>query len=134
MDLELSLQWESAHVFHGQSPAGGRIVLDGSSKAGASPVEAVAFALAGCMSIDIVDILHKGRFKIAAFCCDVAAQRRTEPPRRITAVRLTFHVKGDTTEDRLVRAIELSKERYCSVWHTLQTDIEFETAFRLEAE
>ena len=43
------------------------LILDGDSEAGPSPVQLLAIALAGCMAIDVVDILRKGRHAINAF-------------------------------------------------------------------
>jgi putative redox protein len=38
-------------------------------------------------------------------------------------------VRGDVPPDRVERALELSRERYCSVWHSLRSDIDFRTSF-----
>jgi putative redox protein len=42
-------------------------------------------------------------------------------------------VKGDVPRDKVERAIALSREKYCSVWHSLRADIAFTTSFELEA-
>jgi uncharacterized OsmC-like protein len=44
-------------------------------------------------------------------------------------VRLTFVLDGPSSEERskVDRAIELSREKYCSVLHSLRSDLEFET-------
>ena len=50
-------------------------------------------------------------------------------PRKITGFDLHFLVAGDVPEDRIARAIELSREKYCSVWHSLHPAIDFKTSF-----
>jgi len=40
-------------------------------------------------------------------------------------------VRGDVPADRVERAIALSRERYCSVWHSLRQDIDFRTSFEV---
>ena len=50
-------------------------------------------------------------------------------PRKIIGLDLHFVVKGDVPEDRVARAIALSKEKYCSVWHSLDPAIDFKTSF-----
>jgi uncharacterized OsmC-like protein len=40
-------------------------------------------------------------------------------------------VRGDVPPDRVERALELSRERYCSVWHSLRSDIDFRTSFEV---
>ena len=83
------------------------------------------------MAIDVVDILTKGRLPLKAFTARLDGQRAAEPPRRLTAVRLHFKVRGDVPPDRVERAIALSREKYCSVWHSLRQDIDFQTSFEI---
>ncbi len=42
-------------------------------------------------------------------------------------------MQGEIPPDRVERAIQLSRERYCSVWHSLNPDIEFKTSFEIVA-
>ena len=127
-DVSLELIWQGGQRFWGTS---GEVsmTLDGKREAGPSPVQAVAFALAGCMAIDVVDVIEKGRLPLKALSCDLRAFRADEPPRRMTGVELHFLVRGDVPDDRVARAIELSREKYCSVWHSLHPSIEFKTSF-----
>ena len=122
------LVWVDALRF-GATSGDVALVLDGDSAAGPSPVQALAFALAGCMSIDVVDIIRKGRHSLTAFRTTIAADRAPDPPRRLLAVRLHFHVHGAVPEAAVERAISLSREKYCSVWHSLREDIGLTTSF-----
>lgn len=106
-------------------------VIDGDSTAGPSPVQMLVLALAGCMAIDIVDIIRKGRHPLSAFRTTIAGERAPEPPRRLLKVALTFHVHGAVPAASVERAIVLSREKYCSVWHSLREDIELATTFDL---
>lgn len=106
-------------------------VVDGDSTAGPSPVQMLVIALAGCMSIDIIDILRKGRHPLSAFRASITSERAAEPPRRILTADLRFHIRGDVPVAAVERAIALSREKYCSVWHSLRTDIQLTTAYDL---
>jgi putative redox protein len=106
-------------------------VVDGDSAAGPSPVQMLVIGLAGCMSIDIVDIIRKGRHPLAGFRATVDATRAPEPPRRVVSAALHFHIRGDVPAAAVERAIALSRDKYCSVWHSLRSDIELTTAFDL---
>lgn len=86
------------------------------------------------MATDVVDILAKGRLPLLALTAGVDARRASDQPKRLTAVRLHFTVRGDLPADRIERAIELSREKYCSVWHSLRQDIEFQTSFEVRRE
>jgi putative redox protein len=128
--LTAELVWSDALKF-GATSGNIAIVLDGDSVAGPSPVQTLALSLAGCMSIDIVDILRKGRHPLTAFRTSISVDRATEPPRRLLAVSLHFHVHGAVPEPAVERAIDLSREKYCSVWHSLRQDIELTTRFHI---
>ena len=107
------------------------LVVDSARRAGLSPTQALAVSLAGCMAMDVVDILQKGRFAVDGVKARLASERRAEAPRYVTRVALHFVVTGDVPADRVERAIELSRERYCSVWHSLRPDIDFRTSFEI---
>ena len=62
--VSLDLVWEGDLRFRGRSD-GVEVGLDGDGRQGPSPVQALAFALAGCMAIDVVHILRKGRLDAA---------------------------------------------------------------------
>ena len=56
-----------------------------------------------------------------------------EPPRRFTAIRLRYAISGvaPADEGKVQRAVDLSRDKYCSVWHTLKDDIELSIAVEL---
>jgi putative redox protein len=83
------------------------------------------------MAMDVVDILRKGRFALDGLAAHLESERRAEPPRHLTRVALRFEVRGSVPPDRVERAIELSRQRYCSVWHSLRPDIELQTSFEI---
>lgn len=126
----LELVWEHDLVFAGRS-ADATIVLDSAGQAGPSPVQALAFALAGCMGMDIVHMLRKGRHDLRGLRVALTAERAQENPHRITAVSMAFDVTGPVPRDQVERAIALSHEKYCSVWHSMRQDIPIETRFTI---
>ena len=107
------------------------IVVDGDNVAGPSPVQLLGIALAGCMATDVVDILRKGRHPLTGLRASLTGERAPEPPRRLTKVQLHFHLHGAVPETAVERALALSHDKYCSVWHSLRQDIEFATSFDL---
>jgi uncharacterized OsmC-like protein len=44
-------------------------------------------------------------------------------------VTLRFRIEGAVPEAAVERAIALSRDKYCSVWHSLRQDITLTTAF-----
>lgn len=120
-DIVVEGKWVGGLRFEIAGKAGRPVLLDGDGVAGVSPVETLAVALAGCMAADVVDILTKMRVPLEALAIRIEGDRRAEPPRRYTALRLFFRVEGVAPEDgdKLQRAVDLSREKYCSVLHTL---------------
>jgi putative redox protein len=120
----VELVWEHDLVFSGRS---GHVMmtLDSASAAGPSPMQTLAFALAGCMAMDVVHVLRKGRYDMRGLSAGLTATRAAEEPRRFTAVNLHFAITGVVPDEKVARAIELSRDKYCSVWHSMRQDIEF---------
>jgi putative redox protein len=108
-----------------------RLVLDGDSAAGPSPVQTLAFSIAGCMAMDVVDIVRKGRHPVRAMEAEFSGDRAENPPRRFIAIRLKFVVHGDVPGQAVERAIALSREKYCSVSTSLRPDIDFITSYEV---
>lgn len=129
--MAASLAWAGDLTFTATSGSQ-RITLDGNSTAGPSPVQALAFAIAGCMAADVIDILVKGRHAIRALDVAFHGDRAQSPPHRFTTVNLTFVVRGDVSNDVVQRAISLSHEKYCSVSNSLRGDIAFTTEFEVQ--
>ena len=125
------LRWTGeGRVFSGQIGSGPTVTIDSASKAGPSSTESLLLGLMGCMSIDLLVVLEKGRVTLNSLETRVEAERAPDPPKYFTRVRLTFVLDGPSPEDRpkVDRAIKLSREKYCSVLHSLRPDLEFETA------
>jgi putative redox protein len=126
--VSLSLEWKGGLRFAG-SAAGRELMVDGDGAAGVSPVQALAFALAGCMAADVVHILTRSRVPPRALRVALTGQRAEQDPRRFVRIELRFELAGDVPADKVERALALSRERYCSVWHSLRPDIDLVTGF-----
>lgn len=128
--LEVDLEWTGDLRFEGR--AGPRTIrLDGDAKEAPSPVSTLAASLAGCMGIDVVHILERMRTPAGSLRVSLRAVRAPEDPRRLVSVELRYEVGGDVPERNVRRALELSRDEYCSVWHSLRPDIELTTDFEV---
>ena len=119
------LVWDRDLIFTGTS-AKASIVLDSAGLAGPSPVQTLAFALAGCMAMDVVHVIRKGRHDLRGCRVELVGERAPMDPRRFTAIALRFSITGTVPREAVDRAIELSREKYCSVWHSMRQDIPLE--------
>ena len=126
----VELEWQGDLRFRARAGALA-VELDGDGRSALSPVQSLAVALAGCMASDVVHILTKARHPPRALSARLTARRAAEDPHRILAVDLSFRLEGEAPPDRVQRAIDLSRQTYCSVWHSLRQDIEFTTSFEI---
>lgn len=129
--VAVELVWEDGLRFRAASGTQ-TFLLDGEAAAGPSPMQALAAALAGCMAVDIVLILQKGRHPLRGLRTSLSAERAPSEPHRYVAVTLHVVVEGAVPAPAVERAIALSHEKYCSVWHSLRQDIAFTTTFEVQ--
>ena len=125
-----TLTWQGGLRFRATT-ANNHIIFDSDSEAGPSPPQALAMALAGCMAIDLADIVLKGRHALTALEARISGVRDADPPRRFTHFTLHFVVTGDVPSHAIERAIQLSRDKYCSVWHSLREDLQLDTTFEV---
>ena len=102
------------------------MTIDSASTAGPSPVETLGVSLAACMSIDVAHILTRGRHTFTALRCHIEAERAPDDPHRYTRIHLRVAVEGGIGRDVVDRAVTLSHEKYCSVWHSMRQDIDLQ--------
>jgi putative redox protein len=121
----------SDHLRFGATSGPTALVIDGDGAAGPSPMQLAAFGLAGCMAVDVVSILQKGRHPLAGLRASFSGERAEDPPRRYVRITLHFHISGAVPADAVERAIALSRDKYCSVWHSFRHDVEFNTSYAL---
>jgi putative redox protein len=123
----LSLVWQHGLAFN-SGPDGPQISLESSAPGVLSPMQVLAYAIMGCMAMDVAHILEKGRHDLKALTVRFESERATEPPRRYTMVHLHFDVSTNAGKEVVERAIELSHTKYCSVSNTLRQDLDFRTS------
>ena len=128
--IVVDLTWQGGMRFAARSGAA-EFVLDGPGNTVPTPVQALAGSLAACMGIDLVQILTKGRHPLKALKMHLVGNRRGKEPKYFTEVTLHFAITGNVPPDAVERAIELSHEKYCSVWHSLRQDIAFRTTYEI---
>ena len=132
-------RWVEGYQFVGTPPSNHAIVLDGSAKVGAAdsaihPGELLMVSLAGCTGIDVISILQKMKVEVDEFEVRVDGEAQPEHPKYWKKINITFWIKGpDIPEDKLLKAISLSQEKYCSVSASLRNKVEITYNHEIEA-
>ncbi len=130
---QVRLRWAGEGLVFRGGPDGGPVAtLDSDAKEGLSSTHYLLFALAGCMAVDVKMILEKSRVPIEALEVEAVGERAETPPRRFVKIQLTYGLRGplEEHEKRLQHAIDLSRDKYCSVLHSLDPSIEIEIRVR----
>ena len=128
----VSIAWDANLEFTGRAGKH-EVGIDGSSAAGASPMQYFALALSSCMAIDIVHILTRGRHTLASLNATFTGERADADPRRFTRIGLHFTLATDAEPVVVERAIQLSREKYCSVWGSCRQDIDLAVTYEIQS-
>jgi len=99
---------------------------------GMKPSEMLLSALAGCTSVDVVEILAKKKTPLSHLEVVVSAEQDADPPWTFRKIHMQFRLKGEgLTEKDVQRAIHLSEEKYCSVAASLRGVVEITSSFEI---
>ena len=126
--VSLSLDWGEGMTFRNADDSPD-IHLASSTPGVTSPPQALAYAVMACMAMDVVHVVQKGRHRLDAMHIRFHGQRAEVHPRRFVSMRLHFDLTGEMPDHVVTRAIDLSREKYCSVWNTIKDDVQLETSF-----
>jgi putative redox protein len=129
--LKACIKHVEGHTFLAKSDSNHWIPLDtgapsGGSGAAGDPFQLLVTACGGCVSIDVVDILTKGRKEFSRYELTVEATRAEHAPRILRSLYFHVHLDGeDVPLESVRRAIELSLTKYCSVSLSLDRSVAF---------
>jgi putative redox protein len=106
--------------FVAETGSGHAVVMDGAPEAGGRnlgprPMEMLLAGTGGCTAFDVVLILKKGRHAVTGCEVSLKAERADTVPKVFTHGHFHYRVLGRQLKPEAVaRAIELSKDKYCS--------------------
>ena len=128
-----TLTWDKDLIFLGRTPRGFELDFDAEAQWGCIPTESLLLSVAGCLAIDVVSFVTKMKAKITKFKIDIAGERNPTPPQYYTKIDMVLHIAGENiTPKKLDRAISLSQEKYCSVYHSLRKDLQVNVNYEIE--
>jgi putative redox protein len=120
MKSSVSIKWIENMEFQADVE-GHKISLDidvesGGKNKGPKPKPLMMVALGGCTGIDVVSILKKMKVDLEYFNIVIEADMTEEHPKVYEKMHVIYEFKGkDLPFDKLERAIELSRDKYCGV-------------------
>ena len=117
--MNVNITWKGGMAFEGAGNSGFIQKMDTGSSIGGGdsaggPMEFIALGLAGCTGMDVISILQKKKQPVIGFNVRVTAGRSQDHPKVFTDAVIEYLIVGRNVEEAAVlRAIELSAEKYC---------------------
>lgn len=128
VEIELNRVGEGYHLI-ATNQEGNEVHMDaspdiGGTQKGMRPMQVLLSSLAGCSTIDVINILKKQKQQVESVNVRVQGDRSEgEVPSPFRKVHLEFILSGAIDPIKLDKAISLSVEKYCSVLATLNKEI-----------
>ncbi len=135
--MDVKVDWKNHMLFEGMADSGFTQKLDarqslGGENSAARPMEYIALGLVGCTAMDVISILQKKQQQVTDFQVKMHADRASEYPRVFTYAVIEYIVTGkDVKEAAVLRAIELSVEKYCPVYAMLSKAFPMELHYKI---
>ena len=117
--MDVAINWKGKMAFEGMGESGIVQKIDadasvGGENNGPRPMELIALGLAGCTAMDVISILQKKKQNVIDFEVKIHADRADEHPKVFTQAVIEYLVTGRNVDEvAVLRAIELSAEKYC---------------------
>jgi putative redox protein len=117
----VNLSWKGDLAFEVETESGHNLTLDakpevGGKNKGPAPMEVLLVSLAGCTGMDVASILKKKRVDLSSMSVNVNGEKAAQHPKYFTKIDVEFNFEGNgIKEEDVKRAIDLSKDKYCSV-------------------
>lgn len=121
MKINLNRVDEAFH-FEAENEDGKVVSIDaakaiGGGNNGVRPMQLLLMGLGGCSGIDVINILKKQKQVIQGFGIEIDAERfKNVEPSLFEHIIIKFKLEGeDLQAKKVLRAVNLSMEKYCSV-------------------
>lgn len=138
--LSVGLEWLKEELFVVRDRQGTSIVVGKTPETevewrGVKASDLLVMSLISCSAHDVVSILQKQRQRLTSFHVSADAVQDDDPPWRFRTIHLLYKFRGHKLNETYVkRAIELSQEKYCSVYATLRDAIKITSSFEIAGE
>lgn len=102
---------------------------------GVNGSDLLPLSLIGCATWDVLSILRKQRQALSGLRVVAQSEQDPGPPWRFRSIAMRYEFQGPAlSAAKIRRAIEISQEKYCSVFVTLRDAVTINTSFEIAAE
>ncbi len=137
--MECTVNWMPAlgMGFVAETGSGHLLTMDGAPDGGGRnlaprPMETLLAGAGACTAYDVVLILKRGRHAVQGCQVRISADRAEQDPKVFTRINMHFVLAGaGLPEAAVARAVELSRDKYCSAISMLVKTAEVTTSYEL---
>jgi putative redox protein len=134
--MNTKTNWIIKFQLEGETQTGHAVKMDsaasGALTTGPTPKELFLQSLAGCTMMDVALIIEKSRKHLEKFWVDVDAELCDSHPKTFKKIHLKYNfVCPDLDENTVKRAIDISREKYCSIYNTIKDSVEITYSFEI---
>jgi putative redox protein len=134
--MKTKTNWIKKFQLEGETQTGHSVKMDsaasGAEVTGPTPKELFLQSLAGCTMMDVALIVEKSRKQLDKFWVEVDGELCDTHPKTFKKIRLKYNfVSPDLDEDTAKKAIDISREKYCSIYNTIKNCVEITYSFEI---
>ena len=117
------LNWDPQSKFVLKDRDNYQLKVNGAGNIGSADL--LTMSLIGCSAYDVIEILGKQRQKLNQLNVSAEAQQDETPPWKFKKIHIRYQAIGMGLDpEKVKKAIQLSEEKYCSVYATLRDVID----------
>lgn len=134
---EISIRWIEDKMMSASDSNGHSIVVGRSPDPqytwiGVKPSDLLLMSAGSCAAYDVVSILIKQREPLRDLKVICSGEQMEEPPYKFTSIHLHYVISGGVSEEKALKAIRLSEDKYCSVTNTLKPGVSISSDFEIK--
>ncbi len=136
--INVELDWIRDELFVGRDRMGTALVFGRAPGTqpelhGVKAADMLLLSLIACSGHDVAAILQKQKQKVTLLRVSAEGEQDNDPPWRFRKIRVRYKMVGQNLNESFIkRAIELSQEKYCSVYATLRDAVEITSDYDIE--
>lgn len=117
------LNWDPQSKFVLKDRDNYQLKVNGAGNIGSADL--LTMSLIGCSAYDVVEILGKQRQELNQLNVSAEALQEETPPWKFKKIHIRYQAIGRGLDpEKVKKAIQLSEEKYCSVYATLRDVVE----------
>ncbi|MBF0520010.1 MAG: OsmC family protein, partial [Nitrospirae bacterium] len=91
-------------------------------------------SLGACTATDCVMFLQKMKVEIVAFKVDITGVKAETPPQYFKGFDIMLNITAkNISEKKVQRAISLSVDKYCGIYHSLRKDVKLDIKYQINS-